>query len=105
MISPQVRQLNPAVLCLFVPLLYRAKKGVGGLGGLSFSFWRAGEYDTNFRSPLTSADDATHGALRPLRVVSRCHCGKCKLQSDFSDTTGLKPIRCWMKGFKAVGFV
>lgn len=84
-------QLKPALyLCLFVPVLYRAKKGLGGVS--SFSFWRAGEYDTNFRSPLTTADPAGHGALR---FVSRCHCGKCQLQSDFSDTKGLRPIRCY----------
>ncbi|CAL1154731.1 unnamed protein product, partial [Cladocopium goreaui] len=53
---------------------------------------RCREYDTNFRSPLTTADPAGHGALR---FVSRCHCGKCQLQSDFSDTKGLRPIRCY----------
>lgn len=56
---------------------------------------RCREYDTNFRSPLTTADPAGHGGHGALRFVSRCHCGKCQLQSDFSDTTGLRPIRCY----------
>jgi hypothetical protein len=100
--QPQVRQLKPALyLCLFVPVLYRAKKGLGGVS--SFSFWRAGEYDTNFRSPLTTADPAGHGGHGALRFVSRCHCGKCQLQSDFSDTTGLRPIRCWLRGLWPLG--
>ena len=81
--------LKPAVLCLFLPLLYRAKKGLSTFS--AFSLWQ-GEYDTSFRSPLTSAGSSSSGSLR---LVSRCHCGQCKLQTVFNDTKGLKPIRCY----------
>ena len=89
--NQQVRKaFKPAVLCLFVPLLYRSKKGLTTL-----RFWQAGEYDTSFRSPLTSQSLRVTGS-QDARLVSRCHCGRCKLTLNFQHFKA--PLRCFCAG-------
>ena len=53
---------------------------------------RSREYDSSFRSPLTTARESAWASHSKLEVMSRCHCGKCKLRFQIGKEA--RPIRC-----------
>ena len=85
------KHLNQPFCAFLYPCYTVSKKGLTTL-----RFWQAGEYDTSFRSPLTSQRLGRVGSQQDARLVSRCHCGRCKLTLNFQDFKA--PLRCYCSG-------